>query len=90
MTLQSPRNLEGGYEAKRQEAVRDRSFERTLAFGPSDIDMDPLMVAGHVGELVDLILRHFDRLALGAEFLADLRFQLFEPSNRMVPISTSR
>jgi hypothetical protein len=34
--------------------------------------MDPLMVAGHVGELV-ILLRHFDRLAPGAEFLADLR-----------------
>src|ERR1700730_608736 len=68
-----PRNLEGRYEAEGQEAMRDRPLERTLALGTFDIDMDPLMVAGHVGELIDLVLRHFDRLAPGAEILADLR-----------------
>src|ERR1700730_9245196 len=57
-----PRNLEGGYEAEGQEAMRDRPLEWTLALGAFDIDMEPLMVAGHVGELVDLVLRHFARL----------------------------
>jgi hypothetical protein len=58
--------------------MRDRPLERAFAFGAFDIDMDPLMVAGHVGELVDLVLGHVDRLAPGAEFLADLRAKFLD------------
>src|SRR6202043_3446725 len=34
----------------------DRLAARHLALGALDIDMDPLMVAGRVGEFVDLLL----------------------------------
>src|ERR1700687_3918600 len=36
--------------------MRDRLAARHLALGALDIDMDPLMVAGRVGEFVDLLL----------------------------------
>ena len=38
--------------------MRDRLAARHLALGALDIDMDPLIVAGRVGEFVDLLLRH--------------------------------
>src|SRR5580704_13105546 len=50
-----PRGIEAGSRLS-VEAVRDRSFESTLAFGTFDIDMDPLMVACDIGELIDLAL----------------------------------
>jgi len=36
------------------------------------------MVAGHFGELVDLVLRHFDRLAPAAVLRVTFDFQLFD------------
>src|SRR5258708_30898285 len=36
--------------------MRDRLAARHLALGALDIDMNPLMVAGRVGEFVDLFL----------------------------------
>src|SRR5439155_26777063 len=38
--------------------MRDRLAARHLALGTLDIDMDPLMVAGRVGEFVDLLLAY--------------------------------
>ena len=38
--------------------MRDRLAARHLALAALDIDMDPLMVAGRVGEFVDLLLGH--------------------------------
>src|ERR1700722_4007351 len=52
--------------------MRHRPAERTFFFAPLDINMNPLMVAGHVGELIDFFLRHVNRLAPRAELLADL------------------
>mgnify|MGYP003694646303 CR=1 FL=1 len=43
-----PRN-----ERQREIAVGDRLAPGHLALGPLDVDVDPLMVAGGVGELVD-------------------------------------
>jgi hypothetical protein len=36
--------------------VGDRPAERALLAGPLDVDVDPLVVAGRLGELVDLLL----------------------------------
>src|SRR5439155_10080155 len=36
--------------------MRDRLAARHLTLGTLDIDMDPLMVAGRIGEFVDLLL----------------------------------
>src|SRR5579862_3568280 len=58
--------------------MRNRTAEGALFFGPLDVDVYPLMIAGHIGELVDLVLRHIDRLAPRTEVLADLRLQLFD------------
>src|SRR5690242_9729083 len=65
-------------QAEREKAVRDRSAKGALASGSLDIDMNPLMVAGDIGELVDLVLRHLDRLAPATVLRANLRFQLFD------------
>ena len=43
--------------------MRDRLAARHLALGALDIDMDPLMVAGGVGEFVDLLLGHCEPVA---------------------------
>src|SRR6266446_9337958 len=71
-------DFERRYQAEREKAVRDGSAERALTLRALDIDMDPLMIAGNIGELVDLVLCHLDRLAPAAVFGADLRFQLFD------------
>src|SRR5262249_55577718 len=41
---------------ERQEAVRDRAAERAFADRPLHVDMDPLAVAGAVGEFVNALL----------------------------------
>src|SRR5260370_31819659 len=41
----------------------DRLAARHLALGALDIDMDPLMVAGRIGEFVDLLLGHREPVA---------------------------
>src|SRR5438067_7616319 len=43
--------------------MRDRLAARHLALGALDIDMDPLMIAGRVGEFVDLLLGHREPVA---------------------------
>jgi hypothetical protein len=44
-------------EGQREVAVRDRSAERAGG-GAFGVDVDPLVVAGRVGELADLLLGH--------------------------------
>ena len=58
----------------------DRGAERP-GLGPLDVDVDPLVVAGGVGELVDLLLGDLDVVAV-AEVLADERAQLVESVDR--------
>src|SRR6185503_20312660 len=53
----------------------DRRLERALALRPLDVDVDPLVVAREIRELVDHVLRHFDGLAPPAELVADLRLE---------------
>src|SRR5689334_8387268 len=65
-----------GQQAQREEAVRDRSAERALALRALDVDVDPLVIAGQVGETVDHVLGDFDRVAPVAEGVGDLRLQL--------------
>src|SRR6267142_916955 len=62
--------------------MRDCLAARHLALGALDIDMDPLMVAGRIGEFVDLLLGHRipvadpDLLALiGLQIGGALQFQ---------------
>src|SRR3954451_22728160 len=45
-------------QAEREVAVRDRRSERALGLGALDVDMDPLIVAGEIGERVDHLLGH--------------------------------
>ena len=56
----------------------DRAAERP-GLGPLDVDVDPLVVAGGVGELVDLVLGDLDVVAV-AEVLADLGLEPSMPS----------
>ena len=75
-------------QRQRQEAVRDRGAAGHLALGAFDVDVDPLVVAGGVGELVDhrLIDRH---PVAGADPLADVRLHvggLVHDQHRAVPL----
>jgi hypothetical protein len=58
--------------------VRDGRLERALALGALHVDVDPLMVAGQVGELLDHVLRDLDGLAPAAELVADLRLETID------------
>jgi hypothetical protein len=50
--------------------VRNRSAERAFPFRPLDIDMDPLLIAGALAEVIDA--RLVDGYPVGdAEFLSD-------------------
>ncbi len=57
--------------------MRNRCAERRFAARPFDVDVDPLMVASGVGELVDAFLRDFQPVA-HHDFLARLPGELFE------------
>src|SRR5262249_5362696 len=46
-----------------------------LPLGPLHIDVDPLVIAGQLGETVDHVLGHGDGLAPFPEGVADLRLQ---------------
>ncbi len=57
--------------------MRDRSAEGTFPSGAVDIDVDPLTIAGAVGELVDPLLIHdhpvgHAELAAHASFMFDI------------------
>ena len=49
--------------------------------GPLDVDVDPLVVAGGIGEQVDLLLGHLAPLAV-AEVLADMLLEPVDPLDR--------
>src|ERR1700687_3681360 len=53
--------------------MRDRPTEGTFFFASLDVDMNPLMVAGHVGELIYFLLGDVNRLAPRTKLFADLR-----------------
>src|SRR3981081_3809838 len=69
----------------------DRLAARHLALGALDIDVDPLMVAGRVGEFVDLLLG--DRVPIAdPDLLAFIRLQIggaFDFQHRGLPRYTS-
>src|SRR5208283_2111231 len=65
--------LERRQEAEGQKTVGDRTAERTFFLAALDVDMNPLTVAGDLGELIDFLLRYLNRLAPRTEFLADFR-----------------
>ncbi len=60
--------------------MRHRPAERRFAAGALHVDVDPLMIAGGFGELVDLLLGDLDPVADG-HFLALQAFQFFERSD---------
>ena len=55
----------------------DRRPERALALGALDVDVDPLVVARDLGELVDVLLGHLDPIAR-ADRLADQLAELVD------------
>jgi hypothetical protein len=55
-----------------------RAAERTLVLCPLHVYMDPLVVAGHVGELVDESLGDVHLWPPGTELLGSLGVQSFE------------
>src|ERR1700754_2160694 len=61
-----------GNERQCQETVGNGCAIRTFEPGPLDIDMDPLMVTGRVGESIDAVLIDSNPLR-DAEFLTDGR-----------------
>src|SRR5712671_266710 len=71
--------------------MRDRLAARRLALGALDIDMNPLMVAGRVGEFVDLLLGDREPIA-DPDLLAFIGFQIggaFDFQHRGLPRYTS-
>ena len=69
---------EARHQRQCQIAVGDRLAARHLALGALDIDMNPLMIAGRIGEFVD------DRLIDGkpvadADLLADILSEVAWP-----------
>ena len=55
---------------ERQVAVGNRGAEGALGFGPLNVDVDPLVIAGELGESVDVLLG--DRAPITrADLLAD-------------------
>jgi hypothetical protein len=66
-------HFERRQEAEREESMRDRPAKRTFLFASFDVDMNPLMVAGHVGELIDFFLGDMNRFAPRTKLFADLR-----------------
>jgi hypothetical protein len=76
-----------GDEAERQHAVRDGRTERARG-GPLGFHVDPLVVAGGLGELVDPLLVDHDPVA-GAEILTlgepQLSYAPEDPHPRLLP-----
>src|SRR4051812_18365895 len=62
-------------QREREVAVGDRGAERALGLGALHVDVDPLVVARHVGECVDQLLGDLAPLAR-AHFLPDERLEL--------------
>src|SRR5436853_4577341 len=72
--------------------MRDCLAARHLALGALDIDMDPLMVAGRVGEFVDLLLRYREPVA-DADLLPLIGFEIggaFHFQHRLLPFFDSQ
>jgi hypothetical protein len=65
-----------GQERERHEAVRDRRAERA-GLCPLGVNVDPLVIAGRVGEEVDALLRDLDPVA-DRRVAADVTFDLGE------------
>ena len=61
---------ERAQQRQRQEPVRDRRLERRLGRRARRVDVDPLVIAGRVGELIDALLRDLEPVADG-DLLAD-------------------
>ena len=71
--------------------MRDRGPERRLAAASLGVDVNPLMVAGGVGELVDPLLRdlkpipHRDLLPYQRLQFLNIRYFLFRHDLLLVP-----
>ncbi len=71
-----------GNQREREESVRDRSAVGTLGLGAGDIDVDPLVVAGDIGEIVDALLVDIHPVA-DAEFGADRRYRIVDGGDEL-------
>jgi hypothetical protein len=58
--------------------VRDGSAEGTLPLRALHVHVDPLAIAGQLGELPDHLLRHLELRAPRAEIVADLLAQCLD------------
>src|SRR5580698_3756617 len=76
--LPSRIKLERGQQAQGQKAMRHRSAERTFTLAALDVQMNPLMVAGDICELLNLVLGNLDRVAPRAKFITDFSAQLLQ------------
>src|SRR6185312_4576980 len=77
------------HQREGEEAMRDRRAEGR-GLGALAIDMDPLVVAGRLGEAIDHLLGHLDPFAL-AEHLSDRGLELLhigEVAHREVPFAS--
>ena len=68
-------------ERQRQVAVGDRAAERALPRRPLRVDMDPLVVAGGLGEPVHLLLGDLHPVAV-AQVLPDQALDPLDPVDR--------
>src|SRR5258706_888651 len=50
-------------QRQREESVRDGSAEGRFTFAPLSVHVDPLVIVGGIGELVDAVLGDFKPLA---------------------------
>jgi hypothetical protein len=66
--------------------MRDRRAVGTFLLGPLDIDVDPLVVAGDIGEVIDALLVDFQPFA-DAEFGADQTGRVVDGGNELHEIA---
>ncbi len=45
--------------------MRDRAAERAFLLATLEVDMNPLVIAGNIGEVIDLFLTYLDGLLHG-------------------------
>ena len=68
--------MKWGSRDKREKAVRNRCFEWRFTASALNVNVNPLMVKGGIGKLLDALLRDVEPVSNG-DFLADEIFESF-------------